>query len=108
MFSVDPAVKELRMFKYILNECIDGKFPDFKKDLDKIFFETKSLVTSKKNFFQIDRDYYNLIVYLSRREPTYFKKADKPTSRFYSKLSKWLEDSSAVSAFDSGFTKHFC
>jgi len=108
MFNVDPAQKELNLFRYILKECIKGKLPTFKQNLDQIFFETKSLVTKKKNYFQIDRDYYNLIVYLSKQQPDYFKQVSKPDKTFYKKMSEWMSESTAVHAFDNGFTKHFC
>jgi hypothetical protein len=108
MVNIDPAQKELRMFRYILKECIKGKLPQFKENLNQIFFETKSLVAKEKNYYQIDRDYYNLIVYLSKKEPDYFKTVNKPDKKFYKKMSEWMSDSAAVNAFDAGFTKHFC
>lgn len=111
MVIVDSSLKKLDIFRYILKECIKGekcKFSSFQKTIDQIFFETKHLINKEKSLFQINSDYYNLIIYLSKKYPEYFQNISKPDRKFYKNMLKWMSDSNVVFAFDDNFAKQYC
>jgi hypothetical protein len=92
--------QELVLFRFLLDEVIKGKNDSFKLELKSILQETHELTTGQKNYFQINRNYYSLIVFLSRADETFFKTPkENPNKKTYEKVKTLLSVPYAENAF---------
>ena len=92
LYSQSLESDKFQMFTLFLTNVLEGK-DSYKSYVDTIFSETKDLANHEKTIYDIDRENYNIILYLSENLTVFFARlSDTYSNKEYKEVLSFLEE----------------
>ncbi|MFI5219006.1 MAG: hypothetical protein ACHQNT_05905 [Bacteroidia bacterium] len=71
LYSHSIESEKLNIFSLYLSSILEGN-NNYKNEVDNVLKETHELATGMKNYYNINRDYFPIIVFFFREAPDFF------------------------------------
>jgi hypothetical protein len=100
IFSHSPENEKFFLFSIFLQNLIEGD-ENYEDIVKPIISDAHKLVLHKKNYYDIDRENYSIILYLSKNYKDVFEKIDPDNinSDQYKQILGFIDNYNSISVF---------
>ena len=71
LYSHSIESEKLNIFSLYLSSLLDGN-EKYKSEVDNVLKETQELIKGNRNYYNISRDYFPIIIFFSKQDPDFF------------------------------------